>query len=114
MKKKIVETQDVCDFCQKDGAIAWDKCLGCGLDICSSCKESDGIEYKHAVYFMGTYDGFYCAACDKEAERIGDPLHAAYRAVAALKNEHRNWSEHFDKRRQGAEVHLKALRSAAK
>ena len=108
MKKKIESEETICDICGKDAC--YDKCLGCGKDICWECKDKGrAVEYKHAINFSGSGDGTYCHECDKRLAESGDPLHAAYRAIALLRQESKAIYEYFSKRGDAAEAHLKSL-----
>lgn len=109
MKKVIQSKVTCCDLCGSD-QFCYDKCLGCGKDVCSNCKTiGKAVEYAHGVHFSGSYDGTYCCDCDKRLVESGDPLHAAYRAIKALRVEARAWNDDFGKRADTAEKRVKDL-----
>jgi len=108
MKKDEVVSKKYCDFC---GEESWEQCLGCGKDICWECQR-DGTkakEYHHGVYVSGTSDGAYCLKCDAEMKAKGDPVHAAYLSIEALREEAKEWDKDFTRRREAAEKLLEAL-----
>jgi len=107
MKKLIEIEQTFCDFCGRDDC--HDKCLGCGKDICYTCKKIEAKEYRHAVYCSGSGDGTYCHGCDLEKRKSGDKLHAAYRMIESLRNEMEGFSVNFKHRSDKAEAEIKAL-----
>lgn len=76
---KTIEVE-VCDFCKKLEAPADYKCTGCGRICCEDC---DALrKYRHSIHFSGTYDGYYCADCEKRlTETKSDPLFNAYLAL---------------------------------
>ena len=108
MKKTVEVEQTFCDICSNK--MSWsNKCIVCGKEFCYDCAKTNTIEYKHAVHFSGSGDGLYCFACDKEAPAKGDALHAAYRKIAALRNEEAGWYSDFKFRADEAEAKLKSL-----
>lgn len=107
MRKKVTEEQNCCDFCGK--ADCYEKCLGCGKDVCHDCQKKQGIEYRHGVYFSGSGDGFYCFPCDSVARQTKDPMHAAYLLIQRLRDELNGWSKDFRERQQAAEKALEKL-----
>lgn len=108
MKKTISVEKTLCDKCGAETYGA--KCLKCGKDWCYECAKTHVTEYQHAVNFRGSGDGHYCKPCDAELIASGkDKLYNAYRAVAMLRLELDAFHEHFEKRREEAEKHLKAM-----
>ena len=86
MKKKVTIEKDFCDVCGKE-ASGYTKCDSCGKELCYECGETELKEYNHAVHFQGSSNGKYCHECDAKLLANGDKKHAAYRKIAALRNE---------------------------
>jgi hypothetical protein len=108
MKKSVQKEEISCDICGAPNC--YNKCLGCGKDICWECKDKGrAVEYKHAVNFSGSGDGTYCHECDKRLAESGDALHAAYRAIATIRQESKSIYESLSKRGDAAEANLKSL-----
>lgn len=109
MEKEETTTRHFCDFC---GQSSYNKCLGCGKDICWRCGE-EGIlakKYPHAVHFSGSEDGVYCNECDRKlTDKPVNALHVAYRKIQALRDEYKGWYQAFDKKATEAEQQLKKL-----
>lgn len=109
MKKTKQIEVDICDVCGKETELAY-TCRRCDQIQCYECKKNHGVEYTHSVHFSGSGDGFYCKACDvKLTDYNTDPLHNAYRAVAALKLESKTYYEDFKNRQDEAEAEVKRL-----
>ena len=108
MKKKINIEQAFCDVCGKE-ASGFNCCDICGKDFCYDCRDKYSIQYKHAVNFSGSGDGFYCLECDKKALESGDKKHSLYRAIKALRNEEAGWYEDFRKRQKKVEEELERM-----
>lgn len=109
MKKTVTREVDFCDRCGKeqDYLVA---CLGCRMEVCWQCSEAVGVTYQHGVYFRGSGDGFYCRSCDIAlSETNADPLHVAYRAVRALRDEATASHNDFKRRQELAEGNLALL-----
>lgn len=100
----------ICDICHTEESYPWNACLCCGKDICYDCRALHGKQYNHEVHSGGTGDGAYCNDCDaKLTQAANDPLHNAYRVIAALRNEAEGFYADFEKRRRAAEEVLKQL-----
>lgn len=110
MKKKVTKTVILCDSCHKEDYTQ--KCLGCGKDFCYECRQKKGVEYAHGVYFSGSYDGFYCHACDKSNAKFA--IHQAYAAIRDLRTEADQWQKDFNRRKDDAENLVKKLLKEAK
>ena len=110
MKQRVTVEQIKCDLCSKKEA--WNKCLGCGIDICYDCRKMKVKEYSHAVYFGGSEDGIYCFECDARLRKSGDKLHAAYLVIERLRNEQNGWYANFKKRVDKAEIDLKKIQGS--
>ena len=107
--KKIIEKEVIfCDQCEKEKYVS--KCLYCGVEHCFECAKSHGEEYPHAVYFSGSYDGYYCHSCNSELTRSrADTLHNMYSEIKRLRAESVGWSLDFKARSNKAETKLKSL-----
>ena len=106
MKREVTIEQHFCDVCDKETS-SHNACDHCGKDFCYDCGSAELIEYKHAVHFSGSGDGHYCRACDVELTKSRNLKHAAYRKIAALRNEQAGWYEDFKARAVKAEEELK-------
>lgn len=112
MKRTVTVEQILCDVCQKNEAYKWNACLNCGKHICYDCRKLNAHEYRHGVNVGGSGDGIYCNDCDAALTKAAtDPLHNAYRAIYALRNEAAGFYADFDKRRVVAEDALKRCRT---
>jgi len=108
MKKTVQIEADCCDSCDEQGYVT--KCLSCGTEHCYECRKTEGKEYKHAINFSGSGDGYYCNKCDAElTKNKTDKRHTAYRHIESLRNEAKAWSDDFTKRSDEAEATLKRL-----
>lgn len=107
MKKEVIVLQSMCDFCGKQ---SYQKCLGCGKDVCWECQKTEGIDFKHAVHFSGSGDGFYCQSCLSDPKVIETPLLKAYKKIWSLRKESEIWWKEFDERTKAAEIKLQLLR----
>jgi hypothetical protein len=112
MAKRMVEVEQI--FCDKCGADASpdDPCLGCGLNHCRQCQKTEGVEYTHAVWASGSGDGYYCRPCDIRAFETHNPLHEAFAAIRALRDESERYGKEFKKRSEAAEATLKKAQEA--
>lgn len=104
---KTVEYRQ-CDFCRSDSDSCFHKCLSCGKDVCYSCKDKVGVEYRRAVSVSGSGDGFYCHDCD---EKDTSELHTAYQQMRSLTRESEGFYTDFRKRSEVAEKKVKQLRN---
>ena len=68
-----------------------------------------GHEYEHAIHFSGTGDGYFCNKCDNDPPENVKELHQAYRRIQSLRNEEKEWHEHFRVRASVAEEELERL-----
>lgn len=110
MKKTVAKDVHCCDACGAEQDFGMDACLKCGAEHCFNCKKTHGKEYQHGIYVGGSGDGYYCNACDTELTASGaDRRHAAYQAIARLRNELKAWSEDFKRRANEAEQALENL-----
>lgn len=101
----VKQTITTCDFCGSGGCFR--KCLGCQKDVCYTCMDTKGTDYKHAVYFSGSGDGFYCHDCDGKKPT---PLLLAYREIRDLTRERQIFDADFSKRMKEAEALVESLR----
>ena len=108
MKKTIQKETHFCDACGKEEFYI-DHCLSCGKEHCYQCKKTEGREYRHGVYIMGTGDGYYCRPCDTKLAKSKDDLHEAYQNIAKLREECDKWNADFEARKEAAEAHLRSL-----
>ena len=112
MKKMELKETTYCDHCGKETYVT--ACMRCGTEHCWECRKTEGKEYSHGVHFSGSGDGYYCSKCDEElAQSGGDDRHAAYREIAALRNEAEVWGADFQRRQKAAEARLEAIRHNA-
>jgi hypothetical protein len=113
--KTITVEQRYCDFCDKE-AYPWTVCLGCGKDLCPPIGQqsnSHSIKYPHGVNVSGSDDGYYCLLCDvRLSETKDDPLHQAYAAVRALRDESTQAYEALQQREKSAEAEIRRARAA--
>ena len=108
MRKSINKESTFCDKCGKETYV--DKCLKCGVEHCWECKKTEGIDYKHAVHFSGSGDGYYCHTCDTELRVTkSDKLHTAYRMIANLREEAEQFYKDFNNRAKLAEIQTEKL-----
>ncbi len=105
MKNKTVVEQTICDICGKGQC--YDECFGCHIDICWDCRKTKGIEFKHAVHFVGSGDGFCCNECLGKEAVTKTPLFKAYKEITNLRGEYDLWWKNFDARTKEAERILK-------
>jgi hypothetical protein len=108
LKKQVTIEKEFCDICGKE-ASGYTNCDNCGKELCYECGKTELKEYNHAVHFQGSGDGKYCHDCDAKLLANGDKKHAAYRKIAALRNEESGWYEDFKKRSAAAETELSDL-----
>jgi hypothetical protein len=108
MQKNVEVLQDFCDVCGKEST-RWNECNTCRKNICFNCRKTDAVEYSHSIYASGSGDGRYCLACNARLIASGDPKVAAYREIAALRNEANGWQADFEKRRKDAEDKLQKI-----
>lgn len=102
MKKTELKETTYCDHCGKEGYVT--SCIKCETEHCWECRKLHGKEYNHGVFVCGSGDGYYCNKCDAELTRTGlDKMHAAYRVIALLAQESRDWNKEFDLRVKAAE-----------
>ena len=109
MKSEVTRTTTTCDFCNSTES-TYEACANCGLDICYDCKKTKGVEYKHAIYFSGSGDGFYCDRCHSELTAEPNPLFIAYKKIQLLRLEMNSFSADFKVRQEEAEANLKRLK----
>lgn len=109
MKQTRTVEVEICDFCKENEARYSAHCLRCNAIACYKCQETAGTEYQHAVYFSGSYDGWYCANCVAALTARPEPLFEAYRQIARLRAEVEVWGEDFKKRSDAAEESLNKL-----
>lgn len=110
MKKLVTIEASFCDVCGKESS-GYTNCDYCGKELCYECGKTELKEYKHAVHFAGSGDGRYCHECDDKLLANGDKKHAAYRKIAALRNEEAGWYADFKKRASAAEAELSSLQA---
>jgi len=109
MKKTILKEVDFCDEC---GTETWyvNTCLRCSKDYCYDCGKERVLTYHPSALHGGSGDGHYCRPCDIAlCESKDDPLHQAYLAVRALKDEQQRRYAEWDKRRKAAELRVEML-----
>jgi hypothetical protein len=113
MKKKITIDATYCDACGLRDYV--DPCLGgCGVEHCWRCQETQGVKYNHGVYFSGGGDGYYCRPCDMALSENGtNPLHQAYQAIRALRDESAKFYADHEARTKVAEKNLMTQRTTA-
>ena len=87
----------------------YDKCLGCGKDVCYECKKAEGNEFYHSVHCGGSGDGFYCIICLGNPKIIKTSLYQAYLTIQRLRNEEKVWYDDFRIRCENAEKDLKKI-----
>ncbi len=108
MKEKKTITIKRCDICKDE---AFDTCLCCGKDFCIKHAKTMGIEYNHSVNFGSSDDGFFCKKCDIELTNDATHplyrLHEAYKEIAHLRNEAKEYYKKLEQRGQEAEEHLR-------
>ena len=110
MRQQANVERVICDVCKTKESYPWNACLRCGKDICYDCCELHGKRYSHGVHSGGSGDGVYCNDCDAAlTQAANDPMHNAYRAIAALRNESEGYYADFAKRRKAAEDALQKL-----
>ena len=108
MATKVIKKEvSFCDECGNEVYVQAG--LGCGIEHCEKCRRRRGYEYKHAVPFSGTGDGYFCNKCDKEPPEKVKELHQAYRRIQSLHNEEKKWHKTFEARVEVAESVLNAL-----
>lgn len=108
MKKTVSKEVQFCDGCETESYC--DACLGCGIEMCYSCREKHGRTYNHAIFFQGSGDGFYCNICDAKLSFSGaDHRHTAYLAIKSLRDELEAFNTDFERRRKVAEKALESL-----
>jgi hypothetical protein len=109
MKTTIQKDVTACDECGAQ-EIYPRTCRSCGLELCFTCADKYMAHYTFAVYFQGGRDGYYCKKCDQRLTKFGrDPLHNAYRAIAALRAELKSFREDFGQREKTAEAIVESL-----
>lgn len=113
MKKELTKVVEFCDACGKEDDYPL-HCKKCGRAFCYDCSKKYGIEYSHAVHFMGSGDGFYCNACDEELRKIPDrsrttQIHQAYLKISSLRSEEKRLYAELEIKERKAEAELKAL-----
>jgi hypothetical protein len=109
MEKKAQKTIHICDKCGKEVAIPY-ACMKCGTDFCFDCAQTHAVSYSPLVCCSGSGDGLFCKECDVELIKNGaDRLHAAFRAIMALRLEGEAWNRHFQQRCRAAEKLVKSL-----
>lgn len=114
MKKTVTKSVSFCDKCDSEQTYGIGVCLGCGVEHCYKCKKTEGREYSHGVTVTGSGDGYYCNDCDVILLTEGaDTRHAAYRRIASLRTEAKDWSVDFERRRKAAEAELAGYASPA-
>lgn len=110
MKKTITETVDFCDGCGNRMNYAH-RCLNCGTEHCFDCEKNVGRQYKFAVHFSGSHDGYYCKPCDDKLTKAGDDtLHNAYVTIAALRQEEKEWHNYFEGKHKPVQELIESLR----
>lgn len=108
MIKTIEKSVHICDKCGKEDYV--NACLGCGVEMCYTCRLKHGVSYSFSVSMEGSNDGFYCRKCDnKLTDSVLDSKHNAYRAIQSLKAEAASWNEDFQRRADEAEKKLRLL-----
>ncbi len=107
MEKTVTKEEFVCDFCQTESS--YEKCLGCGKDVCWKCRKTAGIDFKHSVCMSGSGDGFFCHSCLIDPPKHILPKFHAYLKIYYLRREMEAWSKHFEIRSQEAERELKTI-----
>lgn len=105
MKKIVHKEVSFCDVCGKECSYA-QVCLNCGKEFCYECLKTEGVKYKHSVWFSGTGDGTYCNECDSKLKTSGNKLHTAYRKIVSLSNECEDFCSDFKKRADEAEANV--------
>jgi hypothetical protein len=116
MKQQVIVERSICDFCGSGDT--WLRCLSCSRDVCWHCysestplPERKAIRYSGGVCVGGSNDGVYCIPCDLELSKSKcSPLHQAFVAIRALRDERQAWSNSFEKRCKLAEAQLQRLR----
>jgi hypothetical protein len=109
MKQAAQKTIHTCDKCGNEAG--WPiVCLKCGSEFCFDCLQIHAVSYSPLVCCSGSADGIFCKECDAELIKNGaDRLHAAYRAIVALRLEGETWNRHFQQRCVAAEKLVKSL-----
>jgi hypothetical protein len=109
MIKTITKEIHACDKCGTE-TLYHKTCLKCGIEMCSECSEKLGVDFRHALYFMGSDDGFYCKPCDSELTKSqNDKLHNAYMSIRDFARESENWNHDFEIRRKTVENEIQRL-----
>lgn len=109
MKKTKQVEYNACDSCNND-EYAFYTCRGCGKSFCFSCREKQGVEYKHSLFCSGTGDGYYCNKCN--AEKLGhgnDPVFNCYAHIKTLRRQYEILEEELKEAGKRAEENLKRL-----
>lgn len=70
MIETIETTQNICDICRKYQS--YEKCTGCGIDICPDCKKVFAKYYRHSIDVSGSGDAIYCDECQEALKANGD------------------------------------------
>lgn len=107
MKKTITKNVNLCDNCNKESYPQ--KCLGCRVEHCWDCAKTLGIEYKHAVHFSGSGDGYFCFKCNDNPPKAVQNIYSAYKKIESLRRESDSFWGDFNNRSKQAEAELKAL-----
>ena len=108
MVTKVIKKEvSFCDNCGKEEYVQ--ACLGCGVEHCLECRRKMGVEYKHAVHFSGSGDGYFCHKCDNAPPEEVNELYWAYYQIQALRDIEKTWRRNFDVRAKVAEEALREL-----
>ena len=97
---------DKCDFCVSDEG-CYNKCLGCGKDVCYDCCKTVGVRYESGVHSSGSGDGFYCHQCDQLPAKT--PIHSAYQEIRSLRMEGEGFYKDLRRRAEEVEERLRRL-----
>ena len=84
-------------------------CLGCGIEYCYGCGNTQLIKYSQGVFFQGRGDGAFCRSCDDNPPDHIKELHQAYNVIQSLRFENAFVHAGLEERAHEAEERLKEL-----
>ncbi len=106
MLKEKYEMVPCCDFCGSNKNV-FEKCLGCGADVCFECAKKAGKDFPHSTWGSGSGDGYFCNSClSKPPEKIQKIL-SLYLRIQELRIINEGFYEKFKKDAANVEAELK-------
>lgn len=108
MKKTIKKEVTLCDGCGKETDYNY-SCDTCGKEFCYECQKTAITTYSEGVYHSSSNDGLYCLSCNAEHKASGGNRRwNSYQVIASLGLEARAWQADFERRKEIAEMEVKA------